>query len=183
MKELASAAYHGEAVKGYDILPEFTTKDRVAYKHSHSNKVYLAFRGTDLSNHRDIGTDILMGLELHHKSSRLQKAVGTAKKLKEKFGSENVILTGHSLGGSQALYASEKLGLAAEVYNPYLSYKQKKKTYHHATVHHTEGDIISKNVIGSKAKVHVHKRKRLPGLTKIDLPVINTALSHGIFST
>lgn len=182
MKEFAEAAYHpGKGVAGYDILQEFTTKDRVAYKHKHSNRVVMAFRGTNPSNWRDTSTDLLMGFEFHQHSSRFKNASRDTDRLIRKFGKENVSVTGHSLGGSQALYVSHKFGVEAEVYNPFVSRFQRGKTYKHATIHHTKGDWISEGSLTTKAKeVHVHHRKKAKGLTKVGLPVVNTALSHGL---
>jgi hypothetical protein len=48
---LARASYGHNAkertVKGYNILPELTTDDRVAYQNQNDGKVVIAFRGTD----------------------------------------------------------------------------------------------------------------------------------------
>lgn len=60
-EKLAKAAYgkglEGKSVQGYDIIPELTTDDRVAYKNQNSNHVVIAFRGTDPTGFEYIGNN------------------------------------------------------------------------------------------------------------------------------
>jgi pimeloyl-ACP methyl ester carboxylesterase len=58
-EHLAKASYghglSGKSVHGYDIIPELSTDDRVAYKNKNSNHVVIAFRGTDPTGFEYLG--------------------------------------------------------------------------------------------------------------------------------
>ncbi len=78
---------------------------------------YLAFRGTELKDFRDIMTDGRQGVGLS--DSQYQQAFLLAERVKATLGpGDRLILTGHSLGGGLASYAAIRLGLEAIVFNP-----------------------------------------------------------------
>ena len=89
-----------------------------AYLYQGSNGTYyLAFRGTEPKDFRDIMTDGRQGVGLS--DSQYQQAVDLARGVKAALGpGDRLILTGHSLGGGLASYAAIRLGLEAIVFNP-----------------------------------------------------------------
>jgi hypothetical protein len=181
---LAKAAYghglQGKAVQGYEIIPELTTDDRVAYRNINSNHVVISFRGTDPGGFkmigpfyksrafRDVTTDIMMGLELENYNSRFQKAERTTELGIQKYGKENVTVVGHSLGGSQALHVSEKYGVEAYAYNPFVGPQHIRKRYPKATVVHNLTDPVSfASPFLHAKKVNIrYDKKRLPTISQ-----------------
>jgi len=85
------------------------------------NKAVVAYRGTRPTNIRDLTADAAIAMNTHGLHPRFIKAAALARKTLKKYGRENVRLTGHSLGGSLALYANQQLGddaVETNVYNP-----------------------------------------------------------------
>jgi hypothetical protein len=142
------------AVAGYSILKEFTSPDRVVYQHDASGHVIIAFRGTDVSHPsgkpssrfvRDVTTDVLLGAGATGLSHRFYNAVEVTKSVISRYGRENVSVTGHSLGGSQALHVSNKLRVHAEAYNPHFDWTDAvtRQNYFHATIHVNKTDPVA----------------------------------------
>ena len=63
----------------------------------------------------------------------------------KEYGVNNVTVTGHSLGGSQALYVSRKNKVHAEVYNPHISWNDAltHNNYFHANIHVNKTDPVA----------------------------------------
>lgn len=145
---------------GYEIDPELSNRNRTLYKHKDTGKAVLSFRGTELGTKNkmgDLGSDALLALGLHKLSSRFRNAKHATARAVEKYGADNLTLTGHSLGGSQALYANSKHGIETHAFNPGVSpsfvrkslmdslssqlFKRKPKK--NATIYTTGRDVIS----------------------------------------
>jgi hypothetical protein len=127
---LAQAAYSGTSeVHGWQKDIELSNENRTVYHKE--GKARVAFRGTNVRNPRDLGTDALLALGLQDKSSRMKNAVRTTDLAIKKYGKENVSLTGHSLGGAQAAYVSRKKGVEATGFNTFMSPVDvaRKRTY------------------------------------------------------
>lgn len=163
---------------GYEIDPEHSNRNRTLYRHKNSGKAVLAFRGTELDTRNkrgDLGTDALLALGLQGLSSRFRNAKKATAKAVEKYGQDNLTLTGHSLGGSQALYANSKYGIETHAYNPGVSPSMvkkslmdnlssqlfKRKPKKNATIYTTGRDIISGlSPLFTKAKTVFVKGKK-----------------------
>lgn len=199
---IAKASYghglSGKSVKGYKIIPEMTTDDRVAYRNQNGQGVVIAFRGTDPTGFeyqgdnpwasgspflpgsrkdfiqtglksiwnsrafRDITTDIMMGLEIEQYGSRFQKAEAATRRGIQKYGKENVTVVGHSLGGSQALHVSQKYGVKAVAYNPFIGPQHLRGSYPKATIIHNVTDpvsIASPLVKAEKVRLRYNKKR------------------------
>lgn len=102
----------------YSVLKEFSSPDHVAFFNRDTGNAILAFRGTNPSNVRDLGTDVAIATGLQGITPRFADAGRVTKQLVDKFGRGNVHVTGHSLGGSQALHAAGRHGVEAHAYNP-----------------------------------------------------------------
>lgn len=79
------------------------------------DEVIVAFAGTDPKSPGDIANDIAQGIGFA--PAQYRQAVRFAEKWQNQAGAENVRLTGHSLGGGLAAYASIKTGLKATTVN------------------------------------------------------------------
>ena len=120
-KDLAAAAYQqNRLVDDHIYLKDLSNIDRAVYQHKYTKKVTIAFRGTDPTNWRDLTTDALMTTGWGAWGSRFKNARKITEEVIRRYGKENVVVTGHSLGGAQALHVSQRYGLKAEVYNPYV---------------------------------------------------------------
>lgn len=127
---LSQASYHKGTernVEGYNILEKYSSPDRVVYQHKDTGHVIIAFRGTDTHHKsnfwRDASTDALLAGGFQDYSYRFRNSTDVTKQVIKQYGVNNVSLTGHSLGGSQAMYISNKTGAHAEVYNPHTDYQ------------------------------------------------------------
>ena len=144
---LAAAAYSGDSeVVGWEKDLELSNENRVVYHKG--GKAKIAFRGTNPRNLKDLGTDLLVGLGLQDVSSRMKNAVKTTDLAIKKYGKENVSLTGHSLGGSQAAYVSRKRGLKATGFNAAFSRVDeiRNRTYSEFHAIQTKSDPIGGTV-------------------------------------
>lgn len=158
--ELARAAYSGQQeVNGWQQDVQLSNHDRKVYHKD--GKAKVVFRGTDVKNKRDIGTDALVALGLQDFSSRMRNATRTTDLAIKKYGKDNVSLTGHSLGGSQAAYVSRKLGVKATGFNAAMSPVDvlRKRTYGNFHQVSTSNDPISHftNRVGRIAKKTIVK--------------------------
>jgi putative lipase involved disintegration of autophagic bodies len=121
---LARAAYNTESYsgdfkdQGYEIDHELSDKDRVTFYHAGSKKAVVSFRGTKVTNARDLIADYSILRGTQGGSARFKASTAHTRKVLQKYGKENVSLTGHSLGGSQAIHVGESLGLQAHAFNP-----------------------------------------------------------------
>jgi hypothetical protein len=150
-------------VEGYDILTPYSSPDRVVYQHKRTKHVILAFRGTDARNwkngfsskgFRDITSDILLAGAAEGLSHRFTNAEEITQKLITQFGKENVTVTGHSLGGSEAMHVSKKFDVGAHVYNPHTTWASAITGgyYPQVTLHVNETDPVSMFYRGSTFK-------------------------------
>lgn len=124
---LAAGAYGGQEVPGYEIDPDLSNRDLTTYRNPVSGEVTVAFRGTDFKNKqnrwRDLKEDanILFGKK---DSKRFRRAEEVTNKAIQKYGKDKVEVTGHSLGGSQALQVGRRTGVATSAFNPGTSLAQ-----------------------------------------------------------
>lgn len=79
------------------------------------NEVIVAFAGTDPKSPGDIANDIAQGIGFAPAQYRM--AAAFAQKWESTVGTDNVKLTGHSLGGGLAAYASIRTGVRATTVN------------------------------------------------------------------
>lgn len=103
--------------KGFSVDAELSNENYTTFA-SPEDGAILAYRGTQIWNPSDLLTNaaILTGTE--YASGRFQEAHAVARKALDKYGRDALTLTGHSLGGTQALSASLNTKARAVVYNP-----------------------------------------------------------------
>lgn len=172
--------YQERMVDGYDIIPKYTSEDRVVYRHQASGHVIVAFRGTDFHDvhtvsgaqfrrnpikalshefetrhFRDVTTDAALALGLQGAvSHRFYNSTRVTRQVIDEYGLRNVSVTGHSLGGSQAMHVSNLLNVHAEAYNPHISWNDAltHSNFFHSTVHVNYTDPISTFFPGIRAE-------------------------------
>lgn len=126
--EFAKAAYDLSATKldsNYELIQKFSNDDRSVWLKKDGSEIIMSFRGTDPGESsrawRDMGSDLAIALGYESVNHRFQTSLRVTKALVAEYGPDRIVLTGHSLGGSQALYVSRELNLRAVVFNPGLS--------------------------------------------------------------
>ena len=79
------------------------------------DEVIVAFAGTDPKSPGDIANDLAQGIGFA--PTQYRQAAAFAQKWEDRAGTNNVTLTGHSLGGGLAAYASIQTGVRATTVN------------------------------------------------------------------
>lgn len=144
--KLAEAAYSGAMeVDGWQKDVSLSGPDHsVFHKDGHAK---IAYRGTNLGNRKDLEADALLAVGLQDYSNRFKRAVRTADQVEKKYGKGKYTLTGHSLGGSQAIHVSRNKGVKATTFAAAMSPVDahlRKRTYSHVHSVTTAADPISK---------------------------------------
>lgn len=164
--KLSQAAYKQNAyIPNYKFIQEFSSPDRSVYQHLPSGHVIIAYRGTDTKNWRDLTTDALLALGKTQYSQRFSNADQATQKVLKKYGKQNVSLTGHSLGGSQALHISRKYGVNAHVFNPHVSWNESLSGtyYKHAHIYRNVTDPVPSFSHGAHFKSTTTKSNQAAG--------------------
>lgn len=189
--DLAAAAYQkNRLVDDHIYLKDLSNVDRAVYQHKKTKKVTIAFRGTDPTNWRDLSTDALMTTGWGSWGTRFKNARKITEEVIRRYGRDNVVVTGHSLGGAQALHVSQRYGVKAEVFNPYVHPSDtnrlriradwdKKKGIHHNLVRGYPEAVIHTNVtdpVALFAPLAPAKKHRI----KYDVKRLPTVFQHGL---
>ena len=108
------------------IINKYTDRDRLAIFNADCNKVILIFRGTDIKNktnnrNRDLIADMWIAAGMTNKSKRYQESKKILDNIIREYGHDNVILTGHSMGGKMAYELSKAEQLPAISFNQFSS--------------------------------------------------------------
>lgn len=105
-----------------DVIPEFSN-DRLTTFQDANGKVFVSVAGTDFQNKRnrrddDIQTNVFLSAGLLVGTNRYKQDSNDLRQVIDKYGKENVSITGHSLGGSLAIELGEAYDIPAYAYNP-----------------------------------------------------------------
>jgi hypothetical protein len=121
-----NSGHNYQKIAGYHIDNRFTNENRVLYaSDTDPNEAVYSFRGTDVKNVHDIGTDVLNTVGLNAFSARQQNSIRAAKGAAAQYS--NLTLSGHSAGGFEALAASKAIGddkVKTVVFSPHVNYWQ-----------------------------------------------------------
>ena len=109
----------------HNLDDELSDKNSIVAVKEHTNKkndVIISYRGTDPFNLSDDVSDlqILAGLPISknfHLQGRFQEAQNKYNLVKSKYPNENIITTGHSLGGTQAYLIGKRNNINSYVFN------------------------------------------------------------------
>ena len=103
----------------YRVERDLSGEDYTTFRDRKSGRGVVAFRGTNVKNIGDLGTDAAILFGVQSLTPRFRAAEDVTRRAMERFGGmENVDVTGHSLGGTQALHATNKTGVHAVAFNP-----------------------------------------------------------------
>lgn len=130
LKELSIYVYNdgkGTIPEGWDIVKVDTNKKTGYYAdvYKKGKEVAIIYRGTDLDIHKGIGEtgkDVIGSnwKMLNSKEpAQLKYARNTYKDVAKSYPSANIVLSGHSLGGSLAQLVSAETGTKAVTFNAY----------------------------------------------------------------
>lgn len=122
--QFAKSAYddHSERAnvhRDYIYHQDKSTDEIGVWQNKIDNKFLVSARGTSLKKApiKDLSTDALVALGSTRLGTRYRDLDKKLKLLKSKVGEENIILTGHSLGGTLAREAGRSHGIEAHTFN------------------------------------------------------------------
>ena len=138
-----------QETKGFELDNELSTVEHSIFHNSVTKETVVAYRGT--TNLKDVSTDFVVLTSQELKSKRLKDSERVFEATAEKYGKDNVIVTGHSLGGNLSLHTAEKYGVEGHHFNPAISARQANQSYSGAlaegtakqTIYRTHGDFVS----------------------------------------
>lgn len=107
-----------------EVVPSLSDRNHTTFYNKKTKRAIVAYRGTDLGNVSDLFTDAAIFFGVERMTPRFSDALSTAERAQKMFGKGNIDVTGHSLGGSEALYVNSKLGTPAHAYNPGKTFQQ-----------------------------------------------------------
>lgn len=115
--------YHDQyTALGYSIDPALSQKSRTVFYNASTKKAVIAYKGTTPSLnpiHSDLAADIgILANVPKYMIGRFRGAEKVYNQTKKKYGKDNIEVTGHSLGGSQALYIGRKYGAKGTAFEP-----------------------------------------------------------------
>ena len=104
---------------GCKVDDELSQKSRTVFYDKKENTVVIAYKGTNPSHISDLIADgqIANGMD-EYLSGRFKGAKKVYRQTTKKYGKENVQVTGHSLGGSQAVPVGRKYGAIGTAFEP-----------------------------------------------------------------
>ena len=138
---------HKYKMDQFTELNNYSNNDVMTLKDKKTNIIIIAIRGTDIKNVtnnriRDLVQDygILVGDDENVK--RTKKLIYLVEKAINTFGKNNVILTGHSLGGFISARISDLLGVKAIVFNMGSSFLDGKERENPNIIHYTTNNPL-----------------------------------------
>lgn len=169
LAQLAAQSYakpneRKKQVQDYHYIPEESSDLHSLHRNNDLNTNVLSFRGT--SSIKDLIPDYFIAKGNEQRSKRHKNANELFKHLKEKYPNTTWKTTGHSLGGSQAMYVAQKNNIHSFAFNPgYVAYSndQIDTDYPNHHVFVIKGDPISNSILEKNlANVNVLEPKQ-PG--------------------
>lgn len=103
----------GNVPTGWQRDTALSNRNRHVFVNAADRQVVLALRGTQpASSHArgDLGTDLLLALNMRDFSARFRNSLRTAKQVRAKYAEHELTAVGHSLGASQAMFLHNRLG-------------------------------------------------------------------------
>ncbi len=120
-------------------------------------KAVFAAKGTDPKNMKDISSDLKLTLKPIKRWNEIPRMKSSQEYYQDhldyiswKYGITSMDVTGHSLGGSVALYISDKTGSHATVFNPGVPSLKSLRRYNipNSRIVRTTNDIVSRGFRG-----------------------------------
>jgi predicted esterase YcpF (UPF0227 family) len=143
---LANASYHFEdqnyvqesfsymnELNEFEIDFDLSSEEHSVFHNKNTKETVIAYRGT--VNKDDVKTDVHILLGNETSTDRFKRSDDVFQKTENKYGQENIVVVGHSLGGGIALTLGEKHDVQSHVYNPAISATQTFSKEHHNNKH------------------------------------------------
>jgi hypothetical protein len=143
MLKITKASYESsrpQDIDGYEYDPDLSNSNTAIY--FNDQNVIIGFRGT--VNVDDLITDVSV-IKGTSDNIRFQQAVEIYNKVKNKYPNKRIYATGHSLGGSLALYLNSLYGIKVETFNAGmgLGFLKSNPNRSNALMYVIKGDPIS----------------------------------------
>jgi hypothetical protein len=144
LKDALKAGYGSKHAEN-NITKEGYVKDKQLSNHNqqvyyNKEKNHMLYNVSGTHNLSDWGTDLYLGLGKLKNTNRYKSAKKTLEKAKGKYQTDNVDVTGHSLGGAIAQYVGSKKDRVT-TYNKGATIGQ--KTRNNETAYRTKNDPVS----------------------------------------
>jgi len=135
----------------HTIDKKISSKNATIIKDTQNPNVYISYRPTDPLNINDLAVDALeIAANLPISNGRFTEAQNKYEEVKKVYPNSKIVTTGHSLGGSEAVYVGRKNNIDSVAYNigssPTQLPTELNATIKHnkpATIYHTFADPIS----------------------------------------
>ena len=161
-----------KSYKEYDYQSFLSNKEVAVFKKESNKTMYIIYKGTD--NFDNLITD--MKLLINSIDKTFKKAQDEFKKVKKIFPKYKMFVSGHSLGGTKALYVSQQCNNCVKgvVFNSYIPILRKKLI---KLINNT-GDVtkfINRDDILSNLGIYINKKKVVIMVSK---GIFNTIFDH-----
>lgn len=151
--KMSQAAYryvdqtHDVELAGHTLLTDFSDDKSIVYANKNKTHIVIAYRGTIPTKYSDLVADVYITFGKTDKSNRFKDAMNKYTTVQNNYPKATIVTTGHSLGGSQAIYVAKNTGVDCWAFNPgqgvskeYLNDVDKFSNIH---TMHIENDPIS----------------------------------------
>ena len=103
----------------YAVESDLSNANHTTFRDTRTGRGVVAFRGSNVKNMGDMGTNAAIAFGLHRLTPRFREAEDVTRSAIARFGGkDNVDVTGHSLGGTQAMHATNRTGVHSYSFNP-----------------------------------------------------------------
>lgn len=148
MSDAAYQYYKGNKIaqiKGSNYTMDYDLSDNKSVVFFSGDKAVIGYRGTVPTNLSDLISDVYIGLAEEENSERFRDALKKYAEVSKKY--KTVETTGHSLGGSQAIFVATRTGCNCVAFNPGSgvgeSYLSQINKYDNIKTLHIETDPVS----------------------------------------
>lgn len=101
-----------------EYVPDLSDSTHLTFFDRKRDKAVVSYRGTQINNPADLFTDVAIFFGVERLTPRFNNALRAAKDAERRYGKDKVEYTGHSLGGTQALYVTNRTGKPCYAFNP-----------------------------------------------------------------